>query len=462
MPDVQNTIFVYDDFSFSEPVLLGILYVDVIKGSAVYSFEYNKDWLARTGCALNLDPKLSLVTAKQYASDNHIFGFLADASPDHWGRQLINKSEHIHAEKEARKPRKFYDSDYLLDVCDEARMGGLRFKSDPNGSFLSEDKDVSAPPWTALRTLEYASRNLENEDAGLGEKWLNQLIRPGSSLGGTRPKATVSDANGNLWIAKFPSRYDDNDVGAWEQVAHHLARLCGLNVPESKLERFSDLGSTFLVKRFDRNQSKRIHFASAMTLLGKTDGASAADGTSYLDIAAFIKAHGIYPKRDLKELWKRIVFSMAISNTDDHLRNHAFICTKGGWTLSPIFDINPVPYGDELSLNVTDADNRIDLSLALDAAPYFGIALSEAERIAAGIIQTVGSNWSGLAAGYGLSRTQIEAMRPAFSKIGEVYIAFPATDRWAPLRQVIGTFPKGFMTDREQPSWNDETVREEL
>lgn len=415
MPNEQRTVFVYDDFSFSDPVMLGILYVNAIRGSEVYSFEYDKDWLAKTGFSLNLDPELQLVAGRQYASTKCIFGLFSDASPDRWGRQLINKRERVYAAKEARKPRKLYDSDYLLGVYDETRMGGLRFKTDPDGPFLSDDKAASAPPWTTLRTLEHASRELENDDAGIEEKWLNQLIRPGSSLGGARPKATVSDEKGNLWIAKFPSRHDGIDIGAWEKVAHHLAGLCGLNVPESRLDKFSEPGSTFLVKRFDRNQSKRIHFASAMTLLGKTDGASAANGSGYLDIAAFIKSYGAQPKQDLIELWKRIVFSMAISNTDDHLRNHAFICTKDGWKLSPVYDINPVPYGDELSLNINETDNSIDLSLAIEVAPRFGIALSEAGGIASDMIHTIGACWAGLASGYGINRAQIEAMRPAFS-----------------------------------------------
>lgn len=181
----------------------------------------------------------------------------------------MNKRERILAEKEGRKPSKLYDSDYLLGVYDETRMGGIRFKVNPEGPFLSDDKETAAPPWATLRTLEEASRNFENDETGLTEKWLNQLIKPGSSLGGARPKATVVDTKDQLWIAKFPSKNDENDTGAWEIVAHDLAALCGLNVPEAKLEKFSPIGSTFLIKRFDRLGSKRVHFASAMTLLGK-------------------------------------------------------------------------------------------------------------------------------------------------------------------------------------------------
>jgi serine/threonine-protein kinase HipA len=411
----QKTIFVYDDFSTEQPVLMGSLYVNVIKGGESYSFEYDKDWLRKTGLTLTLDPELMPYSGRQYPTGKNIFGLFADASPDRWGRVLMNKRERILAEKEGRKPSKLYDSDYLLGVYDETRMGGIRFKANQEGPFLSDDKETAAPPWATLRTLEEASRNFENDETGLTEKWLNQLIKPGSSLGGARPKATVVDTKDQLWIAKFPSKNDENDTGAWEMVAHDLAALCGLNVPEAKLEKFSPLGSTFLIKRFDRMGSKRVHFASAMTLLGKTDGASAADGSSYLDIAAFIKSYGAQPKKDLGELWKRIVFNMAVTNTDDHLRNHAFILTDKGWILSPLYDVNPVPYGDELSLNVDEEDNSISIDLAVQTAVRFGISESDAEAQAEEILKIVRDNWEKTAAGYGLTRRQIEEMRPAFS-----------------------------------------------
>ena len=411
----QKTIFVYDDFSTEQPVLMGSLYVNVIKGGESYSFEYDKDWLRKTCLTLTLDPELMPYSGRQYPAGKNIFGLFADASPDRWGRVLMNKRERILAEKEGRKPSKLYDSDYLLGVYDETRMGGIRFKANQEGPFLSDYKETAAPPWATLRTLEEASRNFENDETGLTEKWLNQLIKPGSSLGGARPKATVVDTKDQLWIAKFPSKNDENDTGAWEMVAHDLAALCGLNVPEAKLEKFSPLGSTFLIKRFDRMGSKRVHFASAMTLLGKTDGASAADGSSYLDIAAFIKSYGAQPKKDLGELWKRIVFNMAVTNTDDHLRNHAFILTDKGWILSPLYDVNPVPYGDELSLNVDEEDNSISIDLAVQTAVRFGISESDAEAQAEEILKIVREDWEKTAAGYGLSRRQIEEMRPAFS-----------------------------------------------
>ena len=411
----QKTIFVYDDFSTDQPILMGSLYVNVIKGGETYSFEYDKDWLKKTGLALTLDPEIMPYSGRQYPTGKNIFGLFADASPDRWGRVLMNKRERILAEKEGRKPSKLYDSDYLLGVYDETRMGGIRFKANLEGPFLSDDKETAAPPWATLRTLEEASRNFENDETGLTERWLNQLIKPGSSLGGARPKATVVDTKDQLWIAKFPSKNDENDTGAWEMVAHDLAALCGLNVPKAKLEKFSPLGSTFLIKRFDRLGSKRVHFASAMTLLGKTDGASAADGSSYLDIAAFIKSYGAQPKMDLIELWRRIVFNMAVTNTDDHLRNHAFVLTDKGWILSPVYDVNPVPYGDELSLNVDEEDNSISIDLAVQTAVRFGISKSDAEAEAEDILKIVRDNWEKTAAEYGLTRRQIEEMRPAFS-----------------------------------------------
>lgn len=251
-------------------------------------------------------------------------------------------------------------------------MGAIRFKTEENGEFLSDDKEMAAPPWATLRTLEEASRQFEKEENILEEKWLNQLLKPGSSLGGARPKASVQAPDGELWIAKFPSRKDEYDIGAWEKVAHDLANICGLNVPESRFEIFSKLGGTFLVKRFDRAGKRRIHFASAMTMLGKEDGACAEDGSGYLDIASFLKANSAMPEVDLRELWRRIVFNMAISNTDDHLRNHGFLLTQKGWRLSPLYDVNPVPYGDMLALNVDEINNDISLNLRLKQLHIMG------------------------------------------------------------------------------------------
>lgn len=410
----MKTIYVYENWLSEAPSLIGRLYVDTIRGGETYSFEYDDSWL-KNPAAVMLDPDLNLYGGRQYPIGKDKFGLFADSSPDRWGRVLMKRRERILADREGRKPNTLNESDYLLGVYDETRMGALRFALEEDGAFLSDDKDAPTPPWTSLRTLEEASREFEKDERGLSDKWLKQLLKPGSSLGGARPKASVLDPDNNLWIAKFPSKHDEGNVGAWEKVVHDLARLCGLNVPESKLERFSSNGSTFLVKRFDRDGSRRIHFSSAMTMLGKVDGAGAGDGTGYLDMVSFIKSNGASPKEDLVELWKRVVFNMAVSNTDDHLRNHGFLLTGNGWRLSPMYDVNPVEEGDELALNVSENDNRISIDLALETAHYYGIDRSDAERIVSEILSTVKENWEKIAKLCGLNRTDIEDKRPAFS-----------------------------------------------
>ena len=412
---MQRTIYVYENWSDDVPVRLGRLYVDQVRGSEHYAFEYDESWLTTSWFAYALDPDLSLYRGRQYPINKSTFGIFSDSAPDRWGRLLMMRREKFRADREGRKPRKLLDSDFLLGVYDETRMGALRFSLEDGGPFLSDDKETAAPPWATLRSLEEASRQFEKDENTLEEKWLNQLIRPGSSLGGARPKATVQAVDGSLWIAKFPSRHDDNNTGAWEKVVHDLARMCGLEVPESRLETFSNLGSTFLVKRFDREGNRRIHFSSAMTMLGKVDGASADDGTSYLELVSFLKSNGAAPRKDLVELWKRIVFNMAVSNTDDHLRNHGFLLTNNGWRLSPAYDVNPIPYGEYLALNVSEDDSSISFDLAIETAEYYGITQKEAVKMVNQISKVVRENWEKTASGYGINRGAIEKMRPAFS-----------------------------------------------
>lgn len=408
----EKAIYVFADFRPFHNELIGTIYVSQTRGKEFYSFEYEQSWLENQH--MILDPDLQLYKGRQYKNDDkNIFGVFADSCPDRWGRQLMKRREELRAKKAEEKPRRLLESDYLLGVYDEARMGGLRFKTELDGEFLSNDEENATPPWTSLRELEQASIAFENDDIGLDEKWLKQLLAPGSSLGGARPKASVMAPDGSLWIAKFPSKHDDFNSGAWEMVVHDLTIMCGLNVPEAKIEKFSKLGTTFLVKRFDRIGEQRIHFSSAMTMLGKKDGANATDGNSYLEIASFLKANGAKPKRDLRELWKRIVFSMAVSNTDDHFRNHGFVLSDEGWELSPLYDVNPDIYGEYLSLNVDSDNSSIDFNLAIDAAPFYGIE-EQATELVVSIKKIVRDNWQLLAAKYGISRGEIDRMRPAF------------------------------------------------
>ena len=408
----DKAIYVYADWFEETPVFMGTLYVNKTRAKETFSFEYDKRWLSRKDAKVIVDPDLALISGRQYVpSDKLIFGMFSDSCPDRWGRKLMQRREAIQAKREERKPKSLTESDYLLGVYDETRMGALRFSFEKNGVFQSDDKELAAPPWVTLRKLESASLSFETADVKEEEKWLNMLIAPGSSLGGARPKASVLAPDGSIWIAKFPSKHDETNSGAWEIVVHDLAKKCGLNVPDAKLEKLSKHGGTFLIKRFDRNKEHRIHFSSAMTLLGRTDGNHDA---SYLDIASFIKSHGINPGKDLKELWKRIVFNMCVSNTDDHLRNHGFLLKENGWELSPLYDVNPSIYGDSLSLNVTEYDASIDFNLAVDVSESFHISKSEAQKIILEMKEIVRQNWRSLASDYGLSRSEIERMEPAF------------------------------------------------
>lgn len=409
----EKKIYVFADFLSFSNELVGTMYVSQTRGKEFYSFEYNENWLEHKKMLLDTD--LQLYRGRQYINDDkNIFGVFADSCPDRWGRRLMKRREEIRAKKEGLKPEKLLESDYLLGVYDEARMGGLRFKTELDGNFLSDDKEFATPPWTSLRELEQASIAFENDTDSLNEKWLKQLLAPGSSLGGARPKASVMAQDGSLWIAKFPSKHDDFNSGAWEMVAHELAAMFGLNVPEAKIEKFSKLGTTFLVKRFDRKGSQRVHFSSAMTMLGKKDGADMADGSSYLEIVSFLKANGVRPQADLEELWKRIVLSMAVSNTDDHFRNHGFILSEDGWELSPLYDVNPDIYGEYLSLNVDSYNADISFDLAIESAKYYGLDKDEAVRLVVLIKDIVRNNWQNLAKKYGIGRSEIDRMKVAF------------------------------------------------
>ena len=412
-------IYVYEQWTTGKPVYMGCLYAEWLRGKETCSFEYSREWLEENTWAGMIDPDLALFGGRQYVPMNkQLFGIFSDSCPDRWGRLLMRRREAIIAHRENRKPKQLTETDYMLGVHDEARLGALRFTTEKGGPFLSADSEMAAPPWILLRDLEAASLAYEKEEDMLSDQWLRILLAPGSSLGGARPKASVRAADGSLWIAKFPSGHDETDIGAWEQTVHELARICGLTVPESKLERFSGAGSTFLVKRFDRDNIRRIHFASAMALLGRTDG---DEGASYLDLADFLMSNGADPKTDLAELWKRIVFSMAVSNTDDHMRNHGFLLTKTGWRLSPMFDVNPVPYGNMLSMNVSMDDARLDPDLALEAAHYFGLGSDEAGAEIKRIFSLVHRDWRAIASECGLNHTAIRYMEPAFSLADNEY-----------------------------------------
>ncbi len=270
--------FVYAHWEgMNSPELMGILKGVQSRGNLIFSFAYDKAWLTKKA-GLYLDPNLHLFSGPQYPSSGKPnFGIFLDSSPDRWGKLLMRRREAAWARLEGRKEKTLTELDYLLGVYDGHRMGAMRFKANEEGRFLNDNKEMASPPWTSLRALENASIQLEKEDA-INEPeyitWLTMLIAPGSSLGGARPKASVIDPIGSLWIAKFPSANDDRNIGAWEKVAHTLAGMAGVQMAQGEAKKFNSKHHTFLNKRFDRaDTGERIHFASAMTLLGYSDGA---------------------------------------------------------------------------------------------------------------------------------------------------------------------------------------------
>ena len=250
----EKVVYLY--LSLMEEIYLGKLYIQNSKGKDIYSIELSDEYLKSNYCKYRLDPEINNYKGRQFQSSNKpIFGFLSDSCPDRWGRVLLKRKEAELAKIENRKPRQLSEADYLLGVYDESRMGALRFKLDKNGEYLSSSNEETVPPWIYLRTLEEYAMQVDN-DENVDDQWLKNILIPGSSLGGARPKANVYSTNGDLWIAKFPSKKDTYDVGIWEAVAYELAKMCGLNVPEFKIEKFSKYGTTFLYKRFDRKNGK--------------------------------------------------------------------------------------------------------------------------------------------------------------------------------------------------------------
>lgn len=414
----HRTLYVYLDRSTTnDPIPVGLLSSAVVRGKEVFSFEADPEWIKSKEFRA-LDPDLGQFSGPQYLRDEKVnFGLFLDSSPDRWGRMLMQRREAILARTEGRPLRTLYETDYLLGVYDGNRMGALRFKTDPNGPFLDNNRQLATPPWASIRDLEYASWELERGDGvdnSQYAKWLGMLIAPGSSLGGARPKANVVDERGALWIAKFPSRADTKDVGAWELVTNDLATACGITVAESKAQKFVGDRHTFLSKRFDRTpHGGRVHFASAMTLLGLTDGADGSTGASYLSLAECIMQYGAEVDQNLEELWRRMAFNVAVSNCDDHLRNHGFLLTDRGWVLSPAYDLNPDELGTGLKLNLSEGDNSLDFELALSVAPYFRLS-SERSRSILSDVRSAVSTWRTVATRYGLSRSEQEQMTRAF------------------------------------------------
>lgn len=407
-------IYVYADWTgLDSNTLVGVLSAHFAKGKKAFSFEYDRKWLKSKSQHL-LDPDLDFFSGAQYPTNKENFGIFLDSMPDTWGKTLMKRRAAQDARAKNEKAKTLYEVDYLLGVYDQSRMGALRFKTDLNGPFLDNDEHSPTPPWSSLGDLQEAVNQLENDAHNETiRKWIAVLIAPGSSLGGARPKANVLDIDKNLWIAKFPSKTDTIDKAAWEYLSYKLALNAGINMAKSKIEKISGIYHTFLTRRFDRENSKRIHFASAMTMTGNTEDSIKGTTPSYLEIVEFIENHGVHIERNLHQLWRRIIFNIAISNTDDHLRNHGFILTGEGWILSPAYDLNPSIEKDGLSLNIDMDDNALDFELAKSVGSYFRLRESEMNTIIQEVSQAV-KDWKTIAKKIGIKNSEIELMSGAF------------------------------------------------
>ena len=397
-------------------VRAGTLYPHRRRGGSAESasFTYLDEYIANPH-AYSLEPGLPLEAGAHQSTIGHsTFGAFGDCAPDRWGRTLVKRREAAQARAEGREPRSLGEVDYLLGVRDDLRQGALRFRHGDGPFEAVEDRGV--PALTDLPELLTLAARAEADSADLPD--LQRLIRVGSSLGGARPKAHVRDADGNLAIAKFPSAAHDTwNVMAWEKVALELAARAGITVPDSTLLNLADR-SVLVVDRFDRTQDAdggpagRVGYVSAMTMLQSTDG----EQGSYLEIAEAIETRSSRATSDLHQLWRRIVFSILISNTDDHLRNHGFLHEDGDtWRLSPAFDINPNPEPGpkHLSTAIDLGDDTASVALALSVADYFRLSAEEANEVISQV-QAAVSHWAPVARKYGLSSQEITAMSWAF------------------------------------------------
>ena len=380
----MERLLVFADFDWlDKPELVGELCYEKLRGSESYAFRFDDNWL-KFHAGIKLSEDINNYPGLQYTQPgNDIFGCFSDALPDRWGRTLLKRREQIQASEEKRAVRNLSSFDYLMGIDDFSRMGGFRLKRELDEDFINVSPSLKIPPLTELRQLVLASQEVEKSeenDVLPEKKWIAQLIQPGTSLGGARPKAGVLDDSGNLCIAKFPSRKDDYDTGLWEHFSHLLARKAGIYAAQTKV--LGGLGKyhTLLSKRFDRtDEGKRIHFASSMSLIGLRDGDNAQGGYGYLNIVDFILQSCCDVEKNLQELYRRVAFNICIGNSDDHFRNHGFLLTPRGWTLSPAYDMNPT-LNEYQSLLINESSNKADIRTLLESCESYMIKKEVAEK----------------------------------------------------------------------------------
>jgi serine/threonine-protein kinase HipA len=395
----------------SENIRVGKLWFHNRGSKESASFEYDKQWLTHPE-KFALEPALKLTEGAFHTGQGiHLFGAMGDSAPDRWGRVLMRRAEASSAKTQNRTPKTLLEIDYLLGVNDEARHGALRFSVPPNENvFLSPKQKSSIPPLVDLSKLLSATERFieDNESA----EDLQLLLAPGSSLGGARPKASIRDKDGTLAIAKFPREDDEFNVVIWEMITLTLAQKAGIKVPSHRLETILEK-PVLIIHRFDRKNGERIPFLSAMSMLGAQDNQQ----HSYLEMAYALAQHGASPEEDMKELWRRIVFTIMVSNTDDHLRNHGFTFERSkGWRLSPAYDINPTPAEIAprmLTTAIDFQDNSASLETARRVAKDFRLKQEEALSIIKEVASAV-KQWRSLASEFGLSKRECDRMSSAF------------------------------------------------
>jgi serine/threonine-protein kinase HipA len=407
---MQRELSVHVDWG-GETQLVGRLWARVRGNRATSSFVYDECWRRKAG-TFALSPDLPL-TAGQFHTERALFPALTDPAPDGWGRSLMRRHERARAEQEGRQPRALFDIDFLVGVDDRTRLGALRLKHKAGDEFLTTS-NRPIPPLIDLPALLAATNRIDRGRETRTD--IDLVLEPGSSLGGARPKATVVDRSGHLLMAKFPKHDDEWPVTRWEAVVLELAEHAGVETSQWRLENVARR-AVLLARRFDRvGANLRVPYTSGMTALGASDHDGRRDRRSYLELADFIRAHGAQPAKDLEQLWRRIVFNVLVSNTDDHLRNHAFLRDPRGWRLSPAFDMNPCPTDvkpriHSLAIDETDATGAIDLVLAV--APQFGLSMSEVHSIMPSVGEAV-SSWRAVAKKYKLKPREIDRMASAF------------------------------------------------
>jgi len=406
---MDREALVYVDLD-GTPQLVGRLWARVRKNKEGATFEYDRTWLDNPA-RFSLEPALQLGPGPFHTpADTSMFGAIGDSAPDRWGRALMRRVERRRAEREGGTPRTLQEIDFLLLVNDEARQGALRFAEREGGPFLREEGVKRIPPLVELPELLSAAEHvMEDKDT---EEDLRLLFAPGSSLGGARPKASVIEKDGHLTIAKFPRKDDEVNTVIWESVALALAQKAGIPVPSARVEKIGKK-PVLLLRRFDRDGMRRIPFLSAMSMLGSKD----LETRSYLEMVDALRQHGATPKADIEALWRRLVFNILISNTDDHLRNHGFLYMgAGGWRLSPAYDLNPVPVDVNpriLTMAINEDDSTASLELAMEVAPYFELDQAKARKTASEVGNAV-AKWRDEAARHGLKQTEIDRMASAF------------------------------------------------